>query len=88
MNKHFVFKDNSWWNNPPCDCCRSEFVGGYTCLSHEEIEYGCCSILDCLYCAYHVVTGKHLYDTYRYPPTQEDIEQMLKELGITLEFIE
>lgn len=34
MTEVYVFKDTSWWNNPPCDCCPNYLVETYTCISH------------------------------------------------------
>lgn len=87
MNKHFVFVDDSWWNNPPCDCCPSNLVGSWTCTSHEEIKWSCLDEYECLASVYSVVFGIIIHHLDK----QEGVkvfEQMLKELDITIEFIE
>lgn len=31
MTKVYNFQDDSWWNNPPCDCCSSDLMICYNC---------------------------------------------------------
>lgn len=87
MNKHFVFVDDSWWDSPPCDCCRGGWVESWTCTSHEEIQWNCSDIPDSLHSVYEVVTGTNLRENDEYYE-EEELEQMLKEFGITVEFVE
>lgn len=54
------------------------------CTSHEGIGWNCIDEYDCQLTAYLVVSGDKLVER----PTEEQLEQMLKELGVTVEFVE
>jgi len=39
MTEHYIFVDDSWYDNPPCDCCKGCWVDSYNCISHDKPEY-------------------------------------------------
>ena len=93
MNKHFVFKDDSWWDDPPCDCCDSYLVDAYNCVSHEEINWTLGSYSEMYRMALFVVLGIDLQDweaqeaTMYYNMDFDELEAECKKLGITVEVL-
>jgi hypothetical protein len=94
MNKHFTFKDVSWWDNPPCDCCESCLYDSYNCISHEEIYRSLSSWTDIYQTILFVVTGVDLDDRHTqeaspyYNMNFDQLEAECTKLGITVEIIE
>ena len=35
----YVWKDDSWWDQPACDCCDGYYVESYSCTSHPSEIY-------------------------------------------------
>lgn len=91
VNKHFVFKDDSWWDNPPCDCCESYLVDAFNCVSHPELYYTCHSYTEMYMDAILITLGIDLQDyetiekTPYYTMDFKQLEKECKKLGITIE---
>ena len=90
MSNHFIFLDDRWWDNPPCDCCLGGLVEVYNCVSHEEPSHSCDSLEDIEKTLIYVVSGVNVWNMEF--NTWEDEEKFIKdkliEFGITYEIKE
>lgn len=94
MTKHYIFKDDSWWDSNGCDCCDDIWMEGYNCISHGDIYYTT-FYYDELYqvaiyhhLGYDIDDDDFLATTRYYKMNILELEQVCKELGITVEIVE
>ena len=82
--KTYKFEDNSWWDNPPCDCCQGGLVECWTCYDNDQ-SIVADSQLDALMSVVYIETGEYLWTLDEYPEESELLGK-LSGLGIYVEF--
>jgi len=87
----YVWKDDSWWDQPPCDCCDDYYVESYSCTSHpSEIYSSESSYNDILAVCIYQHLGYDLYDydflelTSYYGMNTIELEREAVKLGIEI----
>ena len=87
MNKHFIFKDNSYWASNGCDCCEDYLFPVYNCEVLLALGSGSIfSEYDIKLELLHYIKDLDydLLNSY----TDEDLDLMLSAFGITYEIEE
>lgn len=77
MDKKYTFKDDSWWDQPGCDCCEGYLSEAYNLVS---------SIYDCYALALQLETG--LSEEYFYDLSMEDLTALAEDNNIIVEIIQ
>lgn len=87
----YIWKDDSWWEQPPCDCCSDYYVETYNCISHpSEIYYSEFSYHDVVAVSIYQHLGYDLSDydfpetTIYYKMSTDELEKEAVKLGIEI----
>lgn len=90
VNKHFVFKDDSYWSSNGCDCCDDVFM---SCYNSDDIDPALGSahcIEDCYaqalitFKGYDNLSSDHMSEIYYLP--LEELMADCEQYGLTVEF--
>lgn len=85
MTKIYIFYDDSWWDNPGCDCCLGDFVECYNSYVTGRKFGSAHSLEDCYVQAIVTEVGEDAAKYYEM--TLEQLEMKAQELGIKIEIV-
>lgn len=87
--KTYYFKDDSWWDNPPCDCCEPYLMTAYNSDKTDPSLGTAHSEEDCWMQAIISEIGRwNIPDDYEerlYEMSLEELKQDATTLNITVE---
>lgn len=91
MTKHYIFKDDSYWEKPPCSCCEDYLVESY---NSEQTSSNLGSAMDESDCYLQSIATEKGWMSWRDIPydfnemSYNELVEEASKMGITVEIVE
>ena len=86
-NKHFVFLDCGFWDNPGCSCCDDTYFESYRCINHE-LEDGWMGSISDIETAIALYITNSQYESHYFTSYEDElswVKEILSAHGVTYE---
>ena len=87
MTRRFTFYDDSWWDNPPCDCCQGGLMECYNSSDTESNLGSAHSIEHCYIQAIITECDAYKEDEGLWEMDLDSLKKIAKELCVEVEII-